>query len=169
MKKILVCLIVSVSLIACTNQGNKSEATNIKTFKENSKIVQTLFDGYSNNDFSLYAPTMADTAKFLPPITGTDTLNKSTNFEGLKKLRALQKTVSYSDLQFLPTVDATTYKPDGNVRVFATWTCVGNNGVKVTNRYFAIFVFNTAHQVEFIEEYQDMTGIIQALTSTVKE
>jgi hypothetical protein len=66
-------------------------------------------------------------------------------------------------------VDATTYKPDGNVRVFATWTCVGNNGVKVTNRYFAIFVFNTAHQVEFIEEYQDMTGIIQALTSTVKE
>ena len=54
MKKIILSLIVSVSLIACTNQGNKSEATNIKTFKENSKIVQTLFDGYSNNDFSLY-------------------------------------------------------------------------------------------------------------------
>ena len=52
MKKIILSLIVSVSLIACTNQGNKSEATNIKTFKENSKIVQTLFDGYSNNDFS---------------------------------------------------------------------------------------------------------------------
>ena len=147
----------------------KSEATNIKTFKENSKIVKTLFDGYSNNDFSLYSSTISYTAKFLPPTTGTDTLNKSTNFEGLKKLRDLQNTVSYRDLQFLPTVDSTTYKPDGNVRVFATWTCVGNNGAKVTNRYFAVFVFNKSHQVEFIEEYQDMIGIMQALTSTVKE
>jgi hypothetical protein len=27
------------------------------------------------------------------------------------------------------------------------------------------FVFNTAHQVEFIEEYQGMTGIIKASKS----
>ena len=168
MKKIILCIIVSASLIACTNQESKNEEANIKTFKENSKIVLTLFDGYSKNDFSLYEPTFSDTAKFLPPMIGTDTLNKKTNFVGLKSLRDLQSTVSYSDLQFLPTVDSTTYKPDGNVRVFATWTSVGNNGAKVTNRYFAIFVFNADHKVVFIEEYQDMTGIIKALTSAKK-
>jgi len=42
-----------------------------------------------------------------------------------------------------------------------------------TRRLFSseqkLVIVMEAHQVEFIEEYQDMTGIMQALSSTVKE
>lgn len=156
--------------MCCTSPELKTskEDANIAIFKENAKIVKTLLDGFVKNDFS-QSDLFSDTAKFDGPGLGTVILNKTSNLAALKILRDLDAEVSYSDLQFFPAVDSITFKPDGNVRVFAKWTGTGKNGATVKKKYFAIFEFNTDHKVIYADEYQDMTGIIQALTAPQKK
>ena len=171
MKKILLSLIVATSLIACTNplEKNSTEDANMATFRENSKIVKTLLDGFVTNEFDKTDSLISDTAKFDSPGLGVGILNKTENLTALRALRALDTEVSYTELQFLPTVDTATLKPDGNVRVFAKWSAVGQNGAIVNNKYFAVFEFNTDHKLIYVDAYQDMTGIMQALTAPSKK
>ena len=169
MKKLFMFLIASVMLISCSkNTDNSTDEANLATFKENSKIVLSMFKDYTNNDFSRYDSIMSDTVKFIPPSIGTDTLNKVENLKGIKALRSLQSKVNFGEIQFLPTVDSVNYKPDGNVRVFTQWTSDGKNGAHVVNNYFAYIEFNSAHQVIFMAEYQDMGGIWKALNEVKK-
>lgn len=169
MKKLVLFFIVTASLMGCTSSEPKTskEDANIALFKENATIVKTLLDGFVKNDFS-QDDLFSDTAKFDGPGLGAVVLNKTSNLAALKILRDLDAEVSYSDLQFFPAVDSITFKPDGNVRVFAKWSGTGKNGATVKNKYFGIFVFNTDHKVIYVDEYQDMTGIIQALTAPKK-
>jgi hypothetical protein len=171
MKKLLLCFLVSASLIACTNplEKNSTEDANMATFRENSKIVKTLLDGFVTNEFDKTDSLISDTAKFDSPGLGVGILNKTENLTALRALRALDTEVSYTELQFLPTVDTATLKPDGNVRVFAKWSAVGQNGAIVNNKYFAVFEFNTDHKLIYVDAYQDMTGIMQALTAPSKK
>ncbi|MHA8094947.1 hypothetical protein ACMH5Q_08630 [Aquirufa lenticrescens] len=169
MKKIFLLLIASATLFSCSKPAEtNSDDANLATFKENSKIVKILFDGYSNDDFSQYETLVADSVKFVPPSVNADTINKADNLKGLKMLRSLQAKITYSDLEFLPTVDSVTYKPDGNVRVFAKWTSEGKNGAHIYNNYFAIFQFNSDHKLVFGAEYQDIKGAVDALTAPKK-
>jgi hypothetical protein len=169
MKKLFMFLMASATLMSCSkNADTSTEDANLATFKENSKIVLSMFKDYSNNDFSRYESTMSDSGKFVPPTIGTDTLNKAENLKGLQALRSLQSKVNFGEIQFLPTVDSVHYKPDGNVRVFTQWTSDGKNGAHVVNNYFAIFEFNSAHQVILTAEYQDMGGIWKALNEVKK-
>jgi hypothetical protein len=171
MKNLLLCLLVSASLIACTNplEKNSAEDANMATFRENSKIVKTLLDGFVTNEFDKTDSLISDTAKFDSPGLAVGILNKTENLTALRALRALDTEVSYTELQFLPTVDTATLKPDGNVRVFAKWSAVGQNGAIVNNKYFAVFEFNTDHKLIYVDAYQDMTGIMQALTAPSKK
>ena len=146
-----------------------SEDNNIAIFKENTKIVKSLFDNYANITFGENDAIVSDSLKFYPARIANDTLNKTNSLVGLKAFRSLSNKVSYSDLKFLPTVNDSTYQPDGNVRVFATWTTEGKNGVKITSKYFGIFEFNKDHKVFYIEEYQDYGGLMLALTTIQKK
>jgi|Laugresbdmm110sd_1035091.scaffolds.fasta_scaffold37077_2 ketosteroid isomerase-like protein len=169
MKKIFLLLIASATLFSCSKPADTSaEDANLATFKENSKIVQTLFDGYSKADFSQYDELVADSVMFIPPSVNADTLNKADNLKGLQMLRSLQAKVNYSGLKFFPAVDSVTYKPDGNVRVFARWTSDGKNGAHLFNNYFAVFRFNSAHKLIYAVEYQDIKGAVDALTAPAK-
>ena len=169
MKQLFFLLIESATLLSCSkNADTNSDEANLVTFKENSKIVQTLFDGYSSADFSQYDGLVADSAKFIPPSVNADTLNKADNLKSLQMLRSLQAKVNYSGLQFLPAVDSVNYKPDGNVRVFARWTSDGKNGAHLFNNYFAIFRFNSAHKLVYSVSYQDIKGAVDALSAPAK-
>jgi len=169
MKKIFLLLIASATIFSCSKPAEtSSDDANIATFKENTKIVKTLFDGYSNADFSQYETLVADSAKFVPPYINADTISKADNLKGLQMLRSLQAKITYSDVQFLPTVDSLTYKPDGNVRVFAKWTSEGKNGAHLFNNYFAVFQFNSAHKLVYAAEYQDIKGAFDALSAPKK-
>ncbi|MCX6194184.1 MAG: hypothetical protein NTX34_06850 [Cytophagales bacterium] len=169
MKKIFLLLIASATLFSCSKPAEtNADDANLATFKENSKIVQTLFDGYSNADFSQFEILVADSAKFVPPSVNADTINKADNLKSLQMLRSLQAKVNYSDLEFLPTVDSVTYKPDGNVRVFAKWTADGKNGAHMFNNYFAVFQFNSAHKLVFSASYQDIKGAVDLLSAPAK-
>ena len=73
MKKLLLSILVSASLIACTNQETKTtngDDTNIATFKENSKVVEKAFEAFVKNDLDAWSVLFADTAKFSSPVLG---------------------------------------------------------------------------------------------------
>jgi hypothetical protein len=46
---------------------------------------------------------------------------------------------------------------------------ISQNGAIVNNKYFAVFEFNTDHKLIYVDAYQDMTGIMQALTAPSKK
>ena len=68
MKKILLCFLVSASLIACTNQETKTEAKtettgSVTTTGPDVDLIKKSITAFADGDWATYASTYADTAK----------------------------------------------------------------------------------------------------------
>jgi hypothetical protein len=167
MKKLLLCFIVSASLIACTNQETKTtngDDTNIATFKENSKVVQKAFDSFIINDLDAWSELFADTAKFNSPVLGDTSSTKSASRKNLVGFHSITKEFKITKVVYLPTVDTLTFKPDGGVRSFVEWNMVLLNGDKVDMKYYAYFKFNSDHKIVLGNEFFDAGSYIKLAT-----
>ncbi len=104
MKKILLSLFVSASLIACTNQENKAE-TKVETIIDSTKgsvtstgpdvdLIKKCITAFANGDWATYASCYADTAKAFHNVwpLSTDTslgVRIPQLIEGFKKQREI--------------------------------------------------------------------------------
>ena len=171
MKKLIFYFLVSAALFACNSNQTATpndEEAKIALFKENSKVVKTLFDSYVKNDISQFDTLLSDSVKIDPPSISVGILDKASFLQGINTLRSMSTEVNYTDLVFLPAVDSVTFELNGGVRAYAKWIGVGKNGAIVKNKYYGSFQFNSDHKITVIDEYQDMTGIIQAVTAEKK-
>ncbi|MEY4777502.1 MAG: hypothetical protein RIS13_250 [Bacteroidota bacterium] len=166
MKKILLCFLVSASLIACTNQETKTETAdaNIALFKENSKVVQNGFDSFIKNDFDAWSESFSDTAKYNSPVLGDTSSTQSSIRKNLEGFHAITKEFKIAKVVYLPTVDTLTFKPDGGVRSLVEWNMVLLNGDKVDMKYYAYFKFNSDHKIVSANEFFDAGSYIKLAT-----
>ena len=99
MKKLLLCFLVSASLIACTNQETKTEAKtettgSVTTTGPDVDLIKKSITAFADGDWATYASTYADTAKSThnawPSATdSTVTVKIPVLIEGFKKQREL--------------------------------------------------------------------------------
>ncbi|MFM9825586.1 nuclear transport factor 2 family protein [Flavobacterium sp.] len=171
MKKLLLCFLVSASLIACTNQETKTETVdaNIALFKENSKVVQKAFDSFIINDLNAWSELFADTAKFNSPVLGDTSSNKAASRKNLVGFHSITKEFKITKVVYLPTVDTLTFKPDGGVRSLVEWNMVLLNGDKVDMKYYAYFKFNSDHKIVSANEFFDAGSYIKLASEAAEK
>jgi hypothetical protein len=171
MKKVVFGLLV-VSLYACATQEAKTtsndEAAVIAEFKENSKVALALFQAFESNDTAVFSSNIADTAKIYGAKYGDTTFTKAQNTANLASLRKLFSVSKANDIMLYPGVDSVTYKIVPSVRAYVRWTDDALNGAKIEHKYYAVMEFNKDHKVVVIDEFFDVTGMLNASTAPKK-
>ena len=124
MKKLLLCILVSASLIACKNQETKTEsktetATETKgtvtTTGPDVELIKKCITAFANGDWATYASCYADTAKAFhnvwPSATDTSVGVKIPQLiEGHKK----QREIADGNITLGETIYEVVTMPDGN-------------------------------------------------------
>jgi len=177
MKKLVLCIIVSASLIACTDQETattNSDDANIATFKENSKLVEASMNAFTKNDLKAWDTYFADSLKFHAAAYGQDapdsTLNLSAARLRLEGFHTIVKNINAKFEYLLPGVDPVSYKPNGlEVRMYGTMSSESiSNGTKMSHKIYQIYTFNKDHKIVDIDEYFDITGAVLVATAPKK-
>ncbi len=175
MKKIILCFLVSASLIACTNQETTTNGddANIATFKENSKLVEASMNAFTKNDLTTWDTYFADSLKFHSADYGKDapdsTLNLSAARLRLAGFHTVVKNLNAKFEQFVPDLDVVTYKPNGSVRAYITMSAESiSNGTKMSHKMYQVYTFNKDHKIIDIDEYFDITGAVLVGTAPKK-
>ena len=176
MKKLLLCILVSVSLIACTNQEIKTtngDDANIATFKENSKIVEASMNAFTKNDPKAWDSYFADSAKFHSADYGKDAPDSALNLSAarlrLAGFHTIVKNINAKFEQFVPDLDVVTYKPNGSVRAYIRMSGESiSNGTKMSHKMYHVYTFNKDHKIVDIDEYFDVTGAVLVATAPKK-
>ena len=76
--------------------------------------------------------------------------------------------IKASDRDFYPTVDSN-FVPDGGVRIYATWTAdLGDNAMDGIKAY-EVFKFNNNNKIIEVDEYMDMTGMLNKISELTAE
>lgn len=174
MKKLIFGVMI-VSLFACkaqeekatNNDASKNEAT-LAEFKENSKVALELFHAFEKKDISVFERNLADTAKIIGAKYGDSVLTKAQNNANLTALTKLFSVSKANDIMLLPGVDTVTLLPNSTVRAYVRWTDDALNGAKIEHKYYAVMEFNKDHKVTLIDEYFDVTGMLNASTAPKK-
>ena len=178
MKKTLLAAIVATTLFACSTSSDTASGTTSATavtdeatmndFKENSKVAMSLFHGFENKDMTPFENNIADTAKIIGAKYGQGVLTKAENTANLLALTKLFSISKANDITLLPGVDTVTLKPNSDVRAYVRWTDDALNGAKIEHKYYALMQFNKDHKVILIDEYFDVTGMLNASTAPKK-
>jgi len=175
MKKIILCFLVSASLIACTNQETTTNGddANIATFKENSKLVEASMNAFTKNDLTTWDTYFADSLKFHSADYGKDAPDSALNLSAtrlrLAGFHKLVKNLNAKFEQFVPDLDVVTYKPNGSVRAYITMSAESiSNGTKMSHKMYQVYTFNKDHKIVDIDEYFDITGAVLVGTAPKK-
>jgi hypothetical protein len=170
MKKIILGLIV-VSLYACGSQEAKTTSNDdavLADFNENSKVALSLFHAFENKDMSVFEKNLADSAKIIGAKYGDSVFTKAQNIAILSNLTKLFVVSKANDIMLYPACDSVTYKMNSDVRAYVRWTDDAVNGAKIEHKYYVVFQFNKDHEVTLIDEYFDVTGMLNASTAPKK-
>jgi hypothetical protein len=175
MKKIILCFLVSASLIACTNQETTTNGddANIATFKENSKLVEASMNAFTKNNLTTWDTYFADSLKFHSADYGKDAPDSALNLSAtrlrLAGFHKLVKNLNAKFEQFVPDLDVVTYKPNGSVRAYITMSAESiSNGTKMSHKMYQVYTFNKDHKIVDIDEYFDITGAVLVGTAPKK-
>jgi len=175
MKKIILCFLVSASLIACTNQETTTNGddANIATFKENSKLVEASMNAFTKNNLTTWDTYFADSLKFHSADYGKDAPDSALNLSAtrlrLAGFHKLVKNLNAKFEQFVPDLDVVTYKPNGSVRAYITMSAESiSNGTKMSHKMYQVYTFNKDHKIIDIDEYFDITGAVLVGTAPKK-
>lgn len=169
MKKIVRLLFV-VSLFACNTKEVKksSDGSILADFKEHSNIVLSLFHAFENKDMNVFEKHISDSAKIYGAKYGDSIFTKEQNIANLSALVKLFNNSKANDIMLFPGVDTVTYKINSDVRAYVRWTDDALNGAKIEHKYYAVLQFNKDHKVILIDEYFDVTGMLNVATTPKK-
>lgn len=158
MKKLVLCLLISASLIACSEKNDSD--SNLDLYKKNVEGAKAFISAFSSKDSTKEASLLADNLIWSGPALGQDSLPKDSLLAGDKELMRTFNDAKLTNVQFVPGVDPVTYKLDGNVRVYGTWVSkFASNGKTSKLKYYAVFGFDAAGKIISLEEYANLEDL----------
>ena len=164
MKKLLLLSTLVGLLFSCnqkTQEQSQKEAA-MAIYNENAKVVHALFDSLENEDLETAASFFAEEAKFNPPAYGGKDLNKKGILENYNGFMQILNNIKANDRDFYPTVDSN-FIPDGGVRIYAKWRAnLGDNSMEGIKAY-EVFKFNENHKIIEVDEYMDVSGMLNKI------
>ena len=109
MKKLVLCFLVSASMIACNSKQNETTSNTddaaMADFKENSKIIADGFENFSKNDIATFSAFLSDTVKAHGPAYGEEApANKTIHIQRLQGFHTILSNIKANDIKFLPSV-----------------------------------------------------------------
>ena len=167
MKKLLIGILVSASMIACTSQGTKTEGEdpNMVLFRENAKVVDAAFNAYTKKDLKEFATYQADSLKVHTAQFGGKDSNKAEFLERSANFFKLINNINVK-VTLLPGVDEVTLKTDGSVRAYVIWSAdFVNNAPKTDLKSYFSLKLDKDHKVYDHDEYFDVSGWFQVASA----
>jgi len=167
MKKLLLGIFVSASMIACTTKQTTTEGEdpNMVLFRENAKVVDATFKAYCKKDINAFASAYSDTVKYHSAVYGESDISKA---EIIKRSLGFFQLVNNltAKVILLPGVDETTLKPDGSVRAYILWSGDAvNKAPKRDLKVYASYKLDKDHKIYDADEYFDVTGFVNYATA----
>jgi hypothetical protein len=164
MKNLLLLLVFTSLLISCnqkTQDQVQMEAA-MALYEQNAKVVHALFDSLENEDLETAASFFTEEAKFNPPAYRGDDLDKKGIIDNYNSFMEILDNIKASDRDFYPTVDEN-FVPDGGVRIYATWSAdLGDNAMEGIKAY-EVFKFNENNKITEVDEYMDVSGLLNKI------
>ena len=167
MKKLLIGILVSASMIACTSQETKTEGEdpNMVLFRENAKVVDAAFNAYTKKDLKEFATYQADSLKVHSAQFGGKDSNKAEFLERSANFFKLINNINVK-VTLLPGVDEVTLKPDGSVRAYVIWSAdFVNNAPKTDLKSYFSLKLDKDHKIYDHDEYFDVSGWFQVASA----
>ena len=173
MNKLVSLLVVSLLLLFSCNQKTQEKLQTEEamiTYNKNAKIVHALFDALEDEDLEAIATFFEEEVKFNPPAFGGKVANKQEVLESYNRFLKIMNIIKANDRDFYPTVDSK-FVPDGGVRIYTTWTAdiagkpIGVEGIKA----YEVFKFSENNKIIEVDEYMDMTGMINKINELITE
>ncbi len=168
MKKILLSLLVSVSLIGCINQESKTEATttptgSVTTTGPDVELIEKSFTYFANGEWTNLASCYADSAKAFHNVWPSDTdttvgVSIQNIIEGFKKQRALID----GNITLGKTICEVVTMPDGN-KFGHSWhemSWKSKKGVSGNMVIFSSFGFNKDGKLTFHWPIYDTKDVV---------
>ena len=173
MKKSILIALATITLFACNPKNETTSTTDdagMSDFKENSKVILDGFENFSKNDLKTFSTYISDTVKVHGPTYGEESIaNKTILIQRLEGFHKLLSNIKANDIKLLPGVDEVTFKADGGVRAYVRWTDDGAlNGAKIEHKYYCVMQFNKDHKLIDVDEYFDVTGLVNAANAPKK-
>jgi ketosteroid isomerase-like protein len=171
MKKLFFALIITVMVAGC-NQANQKESTTSGNSTEMKALYEANLAAYKiqiaafeREDLNAWAATIADDAKWSSPVYGDTVHTKAHWVESVKSTFDNFDKLHLTDAQFLPGVDSATLKPDGSVRYYGTWNGTSKSGKEAGVKFYGTYNFNKDHKVISGDDFYDVGGLMNAVTS----
>jgi hypothetical protein len=157
MKKLLLSILVSATMIACTSKETKTEGEdpNMDLYRENAKVVDAAFK----------ASYQADSLKIHSAQFGGKDMNKAEFLDRSANIFKLINNINVK-VTLLPGVDEVTLKPDGSVRAYVIWSAdyVNNAPASDLKSYFSLKL-DKDHKIYDHDEYFDVSGWYQVVAA----
>lgn len=141
-----------------------SNKTALDNFKQNSKTVELFFEAFSNNDIKKMKSYVADDFLWTPPMSGMDSLSLEQWETQMKTFNVLYDNIEFTNAQYYAGLDEN-MKPNGDVRVYGTWTSNYKlNGEPTELDYYSVLFFNNEGKIISQSEWYNFSDIIPSVT-----
>jgi cellulase/cellobiase CelA1 len=170
MKKIILFIITTISIFACTPKQNETTLNTddaaMADFKENSKVILAGFEAFTKNDTIVANENMSDTVKINGAAYGGEAIvGKAVYAQRLANLHKIFTNIKANDIKLVPGLDEVTFRPNGDVMAYVRMTDDAiANGAKIEHKFYGVYQFNKDHKITNVDEYMDITGAINAAT-----
>lgn len=161
MKKLIVLFILATLVLSCQENKQTVENSKMSLFKKNTETTKAWLDAFMKNDSTTFFSDkfMSDDFIWSPPAVGMDSLPKS---EWEKAFRGFMTNFDNKKLtnpQYFAALDEDNL-PDGNVRVYGTWTSnFASNGKKSMLKWYAVFQYNEEGKMSHYMEWYDSADL----------
>ena len=174
MKKIILFIVTTISIFACTPKQNETTLNTddaaMADFKENSKVILAGFEAFTKNDTIVANENMSDTVKINGAAYGGEAIvGKAVYAQRLANLHKIFTNIKANDIKLVPGLDEVTFRPNGDVMAYVRMTDDAiANGAKIEHKFYGVYQFNKEHKITNVDEYMDITGAINAATAPKK-
>ena len=169
MKKLLFASIVSLLLMACSDNEKKEDDASKKNdemkalYEKNLAALKTSIASFEKEDIEGWAASVADSAVWQSPAYGDTVTTKAHWKEALKYYIDNWDNLKLNNGNFLPGIDSATHEMDGSVRYYGSWDAVHKSGVATHVNFYGAYDFNKDNKVTAGIEFFDVGGLMNAI------
>ena len=161
MKKLIALLILSTLVLSCQEKKQTSEDSIMSLFKKNTETTKAWLDAFMKNDSTTFFSDkfMSDDFIWSPPAVGMDSLPKSEWEKAFRGFMTNYDNKTLTNPQYFAALDDDNL-PDGNVRVYGTWTSnFADTGKKSMLKWYAVFQYNEEGKLSHYMEWYDSADL----------
>ena len=156
MKKIIAIICCSFLFVNCT-----SNSTEMMNFEKNVESTKAFFKAFSDENLDEMKTFVTEDFTWSPPPTGVDSLDIDTWYNAMKGFNAAYEEINLTKQLYFAGLDEN-QKPNGDVRVYGTWTSLNSVTKKpVMMDYYAVLFFNEEGKIHHQSEWYNTADLNQ--------